>query len=122
MSAARFMPRTNIELQEGVIIISARTKFEKLYPHDYQEWKIRAFLEAYSLMEHDAITNLVAIGDNNIEIEAAYHLASQFQNAFIKTIKFRESPSIMELTKQLRLVANQFQQIVTAAKNLTVRL
>jgi hypothetical protein len=29
-------------------------------------------------MDSDAITNLVAIGDNNIEIEAAYHLASQF--------------------------------------------
>jgi len=27
-------------------------------------------------MDNDAITNLVAIGDNNIEIEAAYHLAS----------------------------------------------
>jgi hypothetical protein len=57
-------------------------------------------------MEQDAITNLVAIGDNNIEIEAAYHLASQFNSAFIKTIKFRESPSIQELTKQLKLVAN----------------
>ncbi len=73
-------------------------------------------------MEQDAITNLVAIGDNNIEIEAAYHLASQFNSAFIKTIKFRESPSIQELTKQLKLVANQFPQIVSAAKNLTVRL
>lgn len=45
------------------------------------------------------VTNLIALGDNNIEIEAAYHLAQQFQNAFIKTVKFRESPSIPELTK-----------------------
>jgi hypothetical protein len=89
-----------------VTIISARTKFEKQFPHDYQEWKIRAFLEAQAILERDAITNLVAIGDNNIEIEAAYHLASQFSNAFIKTIKFRESPTIQELTKQLKLVSN----------------
>ena len=109
MSAKRFLPRTCAEIASDVIIISARTKFEKLYPHDYQEWKIRAFLEAQELLEQDAITNLVAIGDNNIEIEAAYHLASQFNNAFIKTIKFRESPSIQELTKQLKLVSNQFQ-------------
>lgn len=122
MSSARFMPRTQAELKKGVIIISARTKFEKLFPHDYQEWKIKAFLEAHSLLEKDAITNLIAIGDNNIEIEAAYHLASQFSNAFIKTIKFREGPSIQELTKQLKLVSNQFSQIVSAAKNLTVRL
>lgn len=76
MSSARFMPRTAAELKANVTIISARTKFEKLYPHDYQEWKIRAFLEAHDLLEKDAITNLIAIGDNNIEIEAAYHLAS----------------------------------------------
>ena len=122
MSAQRFLPRVCQEIKNNVTIISARTRFEKLYPHDYQEWKIRAFLEAQLILEKDAITNLVAIGDNNIEIEAAYHLASQFSNAFIKTIKFRESPSIQELTKQLKLVSNQFQQIVSAAKNLTVRL
>ena len=62
------------------------------------------------------------MGDNNIEIEAAYHLASQFKSAFIKTIKLRESPSTQELTKQIRLVTNQFEQIVIAPKNLTVRL
>jgi hypothetical protein len=35
MSSARFMPRTAAELKSDVTIISARTKFEKLYPHDY---------------------------------------------------------------------------------------
>ena len=122
MSSRRFLPKVHELLTSGVTIISARTKFEKLYPHNYQEWKIRAFLEAQELLENSAITNIVAIGDNNIEIEAAYHLASQFNNAFIKTIKFRETPSIQELTKQLKLVQNQFEQIVTSAKNLTVKL
>lgn len=46
MSAKRFLPRTYIEIKTDITIISARTKFEKLYPQDYQEWKIRAFLEA----------------------------------------------------------------------------
>lgn len=46
MSAKRFLPRTAIEIKSDITIISARTKFEKLYPHDYHEWKIRAFLEA----------------------------------------------------------------------------
>lgn len=76
MSARRFLPRVLAELKHDITIISARTKFEKLYPQDYQEWKIRAFLEAKQTLDNDAITNLVAIGDNNIEIEAAYHLAS----------------------------------------------
>lgn len=35
MSAKRFLPRTYAELKSEITIISARTKFEKLYPHDY---------------------------------------------------------------------------------------
>ena len=46
MSSKRFLPKVHEVLAHGVTVISARTKFEKLYPHNYQEWKIRAFLEA----------------------------------------------------------------------------
>ena len=31
LSARRFMPKTNEQL-EGIVVISARTKYEKLYP------------------------------------------------------------------------------------------
>ena len=79
-SSERFLPKVHQLLcnpnEPPVQIVSARTKFEKLFPHNYQEWKIRAFLEAQQMLEQEAITNLIAIGDNNIEIEAAYHLAS----------------------------------------------
>ena len=60
---------------------------------------MRAFMEAQAQMDSDAITNIIAIGDSNIELQAAYHLASQYSHAFIKTVKFRESPSTHELTK-----------------------
>ena len=46
MSGRRFLPRVYAELKSDITIISARTKFEKLFPQDYQEWKISAFLEA----------------------------------------------------------------------------
>jgi len=46
-----------------------------------------------------AVTNLIALGDNVFEIEAAHKLYQQFQSAFIKTIKFRSSPSTGELAK-----------------------
>lgn len=45
ISSQRFLPKIHEELN-GITIISARTKFEKQFPHNYQEWKIRAFLEA----------------------------------------------------------------------------
>ena len=106
----------------NVTIISARTKYEKLYPRNYQKWKVQAFLETRADMEDDAITNLVALGDNIFEIEAAYILGNQFKSAFIKTVKFRQSPSTSELIKQIKLVLTQFDLICNSPKNLTVRL
>jgi hypothetical protein len=73
-------------------------------------------------MDTKAITNLIALGDNVFEIEAAYILGAQFTNAFIKTVKFRQSPSTSELIKQIKLVNQQFELICTSPKNLTVRL
>lgn len=66
----------NTELESGVNIISARTKYEKLYPKNYQKWKVEAFLETRRDMDEEAITNLIALGDNIFEIEAAYILGS----------------------------------------------
>ncbi len=68
------------------------------------------------------MTNLIALGDNVFEIEAAYILGAQFTKAFIKTVKFRMSPSTTELIKQLKLVDSQFENICNSPKNLTVRL
>lgn len=73
-------------------------------------------------MDADAITNLIALGDNIFEIEAAYILGNQFKSAFIKTVKFRQSPSTSELIKQIKLVLTQFDLICNSPKNLTVRL
>jgi len=71
-----------------------------------------------------AVTNIIALGDNVFEIEAAHRLYHQFENtdAFIKTVKFRSSPTTGELTKQIKLVYDQFNHICHAPKNLTVRL
>ena len=59
-------------------------------------------------MEDEAITNVIALGDNDFEILAAYILGKQFDKAFIKTVKFRRAPNFSELTKQLKLVSAKF--------------
>ena len=73
LSAKRFMPKVLAELGD-IQFISARTKYEKLYPRNYQKWKVEAFLETRADMDEQAMTNLVALGDNVFEIEAAYIL------------------------------------------------
>ena len=97
-------PLTCKVLRRGIEVISARTKYGRQAPGNYQEWKIQAFMECKEKLEMQAVTNLIALGDNVFEITAAHQLYKQFQNAFIKTIKFRSAPSPAELTKQIRLV------------------
>ena len=74
LSAARFLPKVYGIVESDITIISARTKYEKLYPKQYQKWKIEAFLETRADMEEEAVTNLISIGDNDFEIQAAHVL------------------------------------------------
>ena len=60
---------------------------------------MQAFLETLKELELGAITNLVCLGDSNIEMDAGAHLATKFPRALIKTVKFRETPSPDELVK-----------------------
>ena len=75
-------------------------------------WKIHAFLETGADMaEHDAITNLIVVGDSLFEIEAGQILGAQFKNAFIKTIKFCKTPNITQLLKQIKKFIAKFESI-----------
>jgi hypothetical protein len=106
LSAQRFLPYTFEVLRTDIEIVSARSKFERELPGQYHEWKARAFLDVTEKLEMQAITNIIALGDNVFEIDAAHKLHQQFQkdNAFIKTVKFRSNPSTAELIKQIKLV------------------
>jgi len=120
-SANRFYPEVAKLLSE-VTIVSARGEYEKKFPGDSRQWKILAFLETLKNLDNNLVTNLICLGDSVIEMEAAHILASKFTQAYIKTIKFRESPKPEELNKQLGLVVDQFDTIFSAIKNLTIRV
>mmetsp|Transcript_28121 Transcript_28121/g.27926 ORF Transcript_28121/g.27926 Transcript_28121/m.27926 type:complete len:90 (+) Transcript_28121:1018-1287(+) len=83
---------------------------------------MHAFLDTTKKMEKHAVTNIIAIGDSNIEMEASKVLARKFPRALLKTVKLREEPSPDELVKQLVLVSNRMPNILTTVKNLTIRL
>jgi len=109
-------------MENKIKIISARHGYENIYPNDARKWKINAFLEINQFFEKDIITNLICLGDSHIEIDAAHVLAKKFDQSFIKTIKFRESPSPAELLKQHKLVLRKMKMIYVSMKNLTIRL
>ncbi len=120
-SAEKFYPNI-LKLLKKIKIISARGEYEEKYPNDSRQWKIETFLNLKNNLDMNLVTNIICCGDSVFEMEAGKILASKFDQAFIKTIKFRESPKPEELNKQLRLVIDQFNGIYSAVKNLTIRV
>lgn len=118
-SARRWLPSVAHRLPY-IQVVSARDKFEKMYPSQPIMWKCEAFMQ---LKENSKqIANLIAIGDSEAEMQAIVKLAQLYDTAFTKTIKFQEHPSIFELIKQLELVTPRLSVIVGKAQNLRITL
>merc|ERR1719473_1306413 len=92
------------------------------YPGEVSKWKEKAFLEVQRQLDSQIVTNLIALGDQNFEMDAVHVMGNEFAQALIKTIKFRDSPSPEELAKQLELVLAKFEKIVVNARNLKISL
>jgi hypothetical protein len=120
-SAAKWVPGL-LPLLEKVEIISARSRYEQLYPNEVRQWKVHAFRDLQRELDLPIITNLNSMGDADYEMEATQIMGKEFSEALVKTIKLRENPSPDELLKQLELVTKSFERIVTNAKNLKVSL
>ena len=120
-SSKRFYPKI-IPILDKIKIVSARGEYEKAYPGNSRQWKIEAFLMLQKSVNIKLVTNIICLGDSLFEMEAGRILASRFTEAFIKTIKFRETPKLDELIKQLKLVCKQFSSIYSSIKNLTIRV
>jgi len=120
-SAAKWMPGL-LPLLQTIRVISARSRYEVLYPDNVHNWKVRAFLDVQRGLDSELITNLNSLGDSEYEMDATQIMGKEFSTALIKTIKFRTHPSPEELLKQLELVAHRFQRIVENAKSLKIGL
>ena len=122
-SAEKYYPKI-MEVLKKINVISAREKYSKFYPNDTKIWKIQTFLDITKVMNSELVTNVICMGDSFIEIEAGNKMREKFvrNQAFVKTIKFRESPKPEELNKQLRLIIEQFHDIYASIKNLTINV
>lgn len=73
-SAEFYLPEVKALLKK-VKIVSARGEYEERFPGNYEQWKVHAFLDMEKSLSSEAITNIVALGDSNVEMVAAHHLA-----------------------------------------------
>lgn len=127
-STRQFAPRV-LSLLSRIKIISARRKFEHAYPGDVFAWKREAFREVLASRRSTmpgAVggVNLIVLGDSMAEMEAAHTATVGIANQplLIKTVKFKESPSLDELLEQLRIVSQELTSVVADDRSGRVNL
>ena len=123
LSSTKFYPET-AKVLKNVKIISARGLCEKKLPGDIRQWKTKAFKYALDTIQikKNIPTNIIFFGDSIIEMESSYNVKECFSNAYLKTIKFKENPSHTELEKELKIIFNQLDSILTNFKNLSIKV
>ena len=116
--AREYYPQTNTYISSGKVkVVSARDKYSKLAPHDKCMWKKKAFLEIANLYNNRKETNIIVLGDNQLDIDAGAVVSTYFTNCFVKTVKFRERPSFDDLLFQLKECLLRFNEICKCKHN-----
>lgn len=120
-SAELFFPEVYEKLLSKVKLISARDHFMNDFTS--AEWKKKCFSKVAKYYRKDKLTNIVVIGDSPLEIEAAEMLFKKFNSpskTYLKTIKFKERPSLEVLHRQLELIENSFSRIFNQNKSVNI--
>lgn len=114
-SARAYLPGL-LPLLRKLPVISARALCEEAYPDDPFMWKRECF-ERLFLRERayppDRGLNLIALGDQYPELDAAKRVVSVLGGgSTVKTLKFKEAPSVAELIGQLCKVEAMLAKLV----------
>eukprot|EP00736_Rhodelphis_marinus_P008903 Rmarinus@m.9604 len=109
-SAQRYVPRVLDHIRKlDIRVLSARTTYEAQYPGPH-EWKVQAFVNEVSghcsrlRSDKERALNIVCIGDSISERSAAHAVAQRVSNTLVKTIKFVERPTVLQLREQLEML------------------
>lgn len=122
-STRRFFPSLQPTLDK-LKVMSARHGYEQSYPGDPFSWKRQAFKEIMA-QRRGRIPgctgiNLIAIGDSPAEIQAARSCTKVLSGrSLVKTVKFKEAPTVNELLGQLRRVLQELGKIVSEDCNIS---
>jgi hypothetical protein len=122
-SANNFLPSTAKVLNK-INVISAKGLYSKKFPGDPKQWKINAFkyiIKKFNI-NTKKISNIICLGDSYIDLEAIENFKYCFSNAFVKVIKFVESPHLVMLEKQIWIVQSQLDYILQKDKNFRMRV
>ncbi|KAJ8901786.1 hypothetical protein NDN08_003992 [Rhodosorus marinus] len=124
LSASQFMPNVAAYLQHCKIpVISARSRSEGMFPSEPMMWKASTFwCVVTSLYSNPQDLNLLVIGDGAGERVAAQLLQLNLPKAVVKTLMLLPSPSTAQLTEELKITAEHFEDFVYLEKGIEANL
>ena len=116
--AKEYYPRTyNYVISNKINVISARDNHSCQFPNEKYLWKANSFMDIASNFNPDKLANIISLGDNQVDIDAALATSIYFNKSYVKTVKLRERPSFEELTFQLEEYLFRFDEIVECSSN-----
>ena len=110
------------KLLNDINIISAKYEYEHIYKENNKIWKEKAFLSLKEKINKNFASNIICFGDSYTELEAGKKLASEIENCFIKTIKFKEKPEPEDIINQINLILTKINYINSRLKNLSITI
>lgn len=121
-SSQTFFPDVVKKLFPYIKLISARDHF--VSNKSTEDWKRICFNKVSKSYSKLNLTNIVVIGDSNLEITAADEMIKKFKHSssYLKTIKLKEKPTFDVLDKQLELVENNFDRIFKQLKSVSINV
>jgi len=133
-TANLFMPSV-LDVLQFVEVMSARQTYERKWPNNPHAWKNQAFRDIIggtkkiaedlgcveTCISEGGGVNLIVLGDSPAEIQAG-HAAAQGHDDIVKTVKFKELPTVKDLLGQLRAVVRSLEQVVAEEKTVNKQL
>lgn len=118
-SAKTHLPKTSSFIAEhNIPIISARNLFEHEFPDDPLMWK---FAVLDRILVDMSFPDITSIGDGDAERGALLKILDIYPGVIGKTIKLVDSPSILELIKQLNLISESICDIIDIESSIDIK-
>lgn len=95
---------------------------KKMRKEILKKWKMKSFEELESKFNKNLLTNIMVIGDSEIEMEAGKNLGNKFREYFLKLIKFKETPNIHELENEINYLIKNFENMYAENNNIEINL
>ena len=122
-SCALFMPSV-YSLLSKIVIVSARSRYECVYPTDSAKWKELTFYDEIESIrgKSGGFISLLSIGDSLLEREAVFSYGRSNNMVLAKSIKLIDVPTPAQLVTQQELICNALQSMILSSEKLDLKL